>query len=149
MGDVLPPFVFVDDDAADRATAAAALRVFSNPLIPCVDGVELFDLLSRDVQPVLIMVDLVLPGMSGYDVIARIRTEFPALARVPTVIITSANRRRDMETGTAVGADFFIRKPLTLEKLVATLSAAGGIRLAATSDHQGAVVNGIVNGAKA
>lgn len=147
MGDPLPPFVFVDDDTADRAVTAASLRVFSNPVIPCADGVELFELLPKlVVEPLMIMVDLVLPGMSGYDVIARLRRDHPALARVPTVIITSASRRRDMETGTAVGADFFIRKPLTLEKLVATLDAAGGIRLAATVDRQGAVV---MNGAKA
>jgi len=60
-----------------------------------------------ELKPDLVLVDIAIPGLDGYEVTLRLRAE-PALARVPIVAITAEGSR---ETSLAVGCDGFLQKP--------------------------------------
>jgi CheY-like chemotaxis protein len=67
--------------------------------------------------PALVLVDLVMPGMSGADLLRRLRAE-PALDKVPMVLMTAALPRSD-EPGLATE---ILRKPFDLDDLLATVA---------------------------
>jgi two-component system response regulator RegX3 len=92
------------------------------------DGVEalaLFDL----VQPDLVLLDVMLPLISGVDVCREIRTR----SRVPIIMVTARSSEIDTVVGLEVGADDYVSKPYRLRELVARMRAA--LRRAPPPDH--------------
>ena len=91
---------------------------------------------ARDLKPDLVLVDIAIPGLDGYEVTLRLRAE-PALASVPIVAITAEGSR---ETSLAVGCDGFLQKPIEARSFAATINGyLGGRReeapATATGEH--------------
>lgn len=70
----------------------------------------------RAEQPDLIILDVILPGMSGYEVCNRIKTE--EALEIPVVMLTSRNQAIDEKLGYLCKADAYIRKPMSSDLLV-------------------------------
>ncbi len=69
-------------------------------------------------QPVdLVLLDLMLPNIDGYEVCRRIKAN-PATAAVPVVMVTARNDSNDIELGSAAGADWYIIKPFKAASLL-------------------------------
>ena len=68
-------------------------------------------------KPDLILLDLMMPGMDGIDVLARLK-ENPATADIRVVILSALNSTDDIVKGYELGANDFITKPIIMEKLV-------------------------------
>ncbi|MBR4809334.1 MAG: response regulator [Bacteroidales bacterium] len=68
-------------------------------------------------KPDLILLDLMMPGIDGFEVIRRLRAD-PATADVRIVILSALNSSEDVVKGFNVGADDFIMKPIIMEKLL-------------------------------
>jgi len=81
-----------------------------------VEALELFDL----VQPDLVLLDVMLPRISGVDVCREIRTR----SRVPIIMVTAKSSEIDTVVGLEVGADDYVSKPYRLRELVARMRAA-------------------------
>jgi two-component system response regulator RegX3 len=81
-----------------------------------VEALELFDL----VQPDLVLLDVMLPRLSGLDVCRRLR----ARSRVPIIMVTAKASEIDTVVGLEVGADDYVSKPYRLRELVARIRAA-------------------------
>jgi two-component system response regulator RegX3 len=81
-----------------------------------VEALELFDL----VQPDLVLLDVMLPRISGVDVCREIRTR----SRVPIIMVTARSSEIDTVVGLEVGADDYVSKPYRLRELVARMRAA-------------------------
>jgi two-component system response regulator RegX3 len=81
-----------------------------------VEALELFDL----VQPDLVLLDVMLPLISGIDVCREIRTR----SRVPIIMVTARSSEIDTVVGLEVGADDYVSKPYRLRELVARMRAA-------------------------
>ncbi len=81
-----------------------------------VEALELFDL----VQPDLVLLDVMLPRISGIDVCREIRTR----SRVPIIMVTARSSEIDTVVGLEVGADDYVSKPYRLRELVARMRAA-------------------------
>ena len=81
-----------------------------------VEALELFDL----VQPDLVLLDVMLPRISGIDVCREIRTR----SRVPIIMVTAKTSEIDTVVGLEVGADDYVSKPYRLRELVARMRAA-------------------------
>ncbi len=81
-----------------------------------VQALELFDL----VQPDLVLLDVMLPLISGVDVCREIRTR----SRVPIIMVTAKTSEIDTVVGLEVGADDYVSKPYRLRELVARMRAA-------------------------
>ncbi|MDQ3897569.1 MAG: response regulator transcription factor [Actinomycetota bacterium] len=81
-----------------------------------VEALELFDV----VQPDLVLLDVMLPRISGIDVCREIRTR----SRVPIIMVTAKTSEIDTVVGLEVGADDYVSKPYRLRELVARMRAA-------------------------
>jgi len=68
----------------------------------------------------LILLDVMLPGVDGFEVCHRLRLE-PATAQMPIVLVSAKGRREDIETGLRVGANAYMTKPLSRLDLLATV----------------------------
>src|SRR3954468_21920735 len=83
------------------------------------DGVEALDLFDL-VQPDLVLLDVMLPLISGVDVCREIRTR----SKVPIIMVTARSSEIDTVVGLEVGADDYVSKPYRLRELVARMRAA-------------------------
>ena len=72
-------------------------------------------------RPDVVVLDVMLPGLNGFDVLRRLRAA-PATATLPVVMLTAKGQREDRETAEACGADAFITKPFSNAELVAAVS---------------------------
>lgn len=70
----------------------------------------------RDTQPHLVLLDVMLPEVSGYEICAHIRTD-PALAGVKVLMMTARGSALERRRGMELGADGFISKPFELKAL--------------------------------
>ncbi len=81
------------------------------------DGEEALGLLRR-VKPDLVLLDVMMPGRSGYEVCQAIRAD-PLLAGMRIVMLTAKGRDTEVAKGLAVGADAYVTKPFSTKELVA------------------------------
>jgi CheY-like chemotaxis protein len=120
-----------DDDAAFYVIRAAFEELpFSVQLFRAKDGQEALALLhNKAVQdgaphrPDLILLDLNLPGISGLDVLASIKSE-QELASIPVVVFSSSFLDQDRKKSFALGAQQYITKPDTFDGVVQALKTA-------------------------
>ena len=108
----------VEDDAAILETVAYNLGREGHDVITAADGVSGLQL-SRETEPDLIVLDLMLPRMSGLDVCRVVREERP----VPILVLTARSAEGDKIAGLDLGADDYMTKPFSMRELVARVSA--------------------------
>src|SRR5438309_471926 len=106
--------LIVEDDATIRDTVAYNLRHEEYEVITAADGVAGLRL-ARECGPDLVVLDLMLPGMSGLDISRLLRAEGP----VPIMIMTARDTEVDRVVGLEVGADDYITKPFSMREFVA------------------------------
>jgi CheY-like chemotaxis protein len=123
--------LLVEDNPADVKITQRALRESGLPveLIVVRDGQEAVEYLLRQGthasatdwrSPDLILLDLNLPGMTGHQVLERVRSE-PALRAVPVVVLTTSRRHEDVQKMYASGANTYIEKPQDFSRFVQAL----------------------------
>lgn len=118
--------VIVDDDAAIRDLVAAVLSAEGYEVSPFPDGRSACEALEKGtVSPTVIVLDMMMPGMHGLDVLTRIKLK-PALAKIPVIMLTAEATPQDMMSGYAHGADYYITKPFTRQQLVFGLGIVSG-----------------------
>ncbi|MGB2951767.1 MAG: response regulator [Gaiellaceae bacterium] len=108
----MPPTVLIcDNEPALRALARAALSEGGYTIVEARDGDEALEL-ARSNQPDLIVLDMMMPGRTGLDVLAELRRE-PAFADTPVVMLTARTQAADREAAARAGADVFLGKPFS------------------------------------
>lgn len=81
------------------------------------DGEEAVNLL-KTVKPSLVLLDLILPKMSGFDVLEAINSD-PQLHKAPVMIISNLGQESDIERGKELGAvDYFIKAKISIDDLI-------------------------------
>lgn len=110
----------VEDNADDVLLLQRAFQKAElvNPVQVLTDGQQAVEYLTgegeysdRDLYPLpaVILVDLKLPKLSGFELLARLR-EYPELRRIPTVVLTSSREHRDVREAYELGANSYIVK---------------------------------------
>jgi len=99
----------VDDTPANIRVMVAVLEPLGYRVLGAESGAEALELVQRD-RPDLILLDLMMPGMNGYEVCRRLRAD-PATSFLPIVMVTASNER-DKVRAIELGADDFLGKPL-------------------------------------
>jgi signal transduction histidine kinase len=106
----------IEDDPANRLLVRKLLQMAGHTVTDAADGLEGVSL-ARAEPPDLVLVDLNLPGLDGYEVTLRLRGE-PSMQGVPIVAITAEG---DRDTSLAVGCDGFLQKPIDAREFAATV----------------------------
>ena len=109
--------LIVDDDLTARETLVAMLEGERYDLQVAKDGAQALQVL-KEIQPDLILLDVMMPGMDGYEVCRRIRST-PELAEVPIILLTALDDRASLLRGIEAGADDFLSKPADRRELTA------------------------------
>jgi len=105
-----PPIILiVDDVAANRDTLRQLLVESDYDFREAADGITALNLGALD-PPDLVLLDVMMPGMDGYEVCRRMRAD-PRLAEVPIIMVTALDDQTSRLTGIEAGADDFITKP--------------------------------------
>jgi putative two-component system response regulator len=104
----------VDDDETTRAVTQALVEALGLQPEPARDGIEALAKLKLGVH--LVLLDVVMPGMDGYEVCRRIRLE-PLGRDVPVIMVTSMSSRDDRVRAVEAGANDFIAKPVDKTEL--------------------------------
>jgi DNA-binding response OmpR family regulator len=91
----------------------------------------------RGCRPDLVLLDVMLPELSGTEVASRIRTD-PALSSIPIIMVTAKVDEVDQLVGLAVGADDYITKPFSMKLLLARIEAV--LRRASAHRDQGTLL---------
>ena len=107
--------LLVEDNPDDVSLTIRALKKSNimNDVIVARDGVEALDLLlsENSLNPTLILLDLKLPKINGFEVLKRLRDD-EHTRLVPVVILTSSREESDVISGYNLGANSYIRKPV-------------------------------------
>ena len=110
--------VIVDDDEHIRELASIYLEKEGFRVECAADGSSAVDKV-RAAHPALVVLDLMLPGRSGYDVCRDVRQE----SDVPIIMLTARNEDIDKIVGLELGADDYLTKPFNPRELVARVKA--------------------------
>jgi DNA-binding response OmpR family regulator len=78
---------------------------------------------AREVHPDIILLDVMMPGVSGFDV-CNILQDFPETAGIPVIFLTAVAETKRKVMGLNLGADDYITKPVDLHELAARVQAA-------------------------
>ena len=108
----------VDDDTALAEMIGIVLRGEGLDVDTCADGAAVLEVLRRT-RPDLVLLDLMLPGIDGFEVCRQIRAE----SMVPVVMLTARSDTADVVHGLEVGADDYVPKPFKPKELVARVRA--------------------------
>lgn len=119
--------LIIDDDPLLREIVAAALSDAGYVPMEAASGAQGIEQVLRS-PPDLVLCDLLMPGVDGFGVLARLRAE-PATAGVPFVFITASTDHGDTRLGVQLGANDYLHKPIDNEALLAVVEQ----RLAAAS----------------
>jgi adenylate cyclase len=111
-----PVVLVVDDQAANIRLLDAVLSPRGYRVLTATSGEEALAML-RDEQPHVVLLDIMMPGMDGYEVCRRLR-EDPATAYLPVVMITASDTQEKVRAIEA-GADDFVTKPFDQAELLA------------------------------
>jgi len=106
----------VDDIPLNLLLVQKMLSRFNFKIRTAANGQAALDAVAEQ-KPDLILLDLMMPGIDGFEVIRRLRAD-PATADIQIVILSALNSNEDVVKGFNEGADDFIMKPIIMEKLL-------------------------------
>lgn len=116
--------VVADDDADIRDLVTFKLDNAGFTVVPAADGDEALDVVLEH-RPDLALLDVMMPGRSGLDVLRSIRAD-DSLAGTRVILLTARARDVDVDAGFSTGADDYLTKPFSPRELVHRVTALIG-----------------------
>lgn len=112
----------VEDEEDLRRDIADELAEAGYAVIEARNGEEALDLL-RTIRPDLILCDISMPGLNGYDMLNAVQAKGSAHASIPFVFLSALGDPREIVEGKRLGADDYLVKPIDYDLLLATVHA--------------------------
>ncbi len=111
-----PVILVVDDNQQNCELLQAYLEDIDCRTIPASDGLEALKIVAKT-PPDLILLDVMMPKMSGFEVCRRIKND-PKNSSIPIIMVTALNEFGDIERGIDSGTDDFLSKPVNKLELL-------------------------------
>jgi len=112
--------LIVDDDPMIRHLVTAMLDAEGYEVNIAEDGLQGVEFLDSQPRPLdfsVIILDVVMPGMNGLDVLTRLKLHAHT-QNIPVLMLTGENKAEDIMAGYNIGADYYITKPFTRQQLL-------------------------------
>ena len=123
----------VDDEPVNLHVLVNHLNLEGYEVVPGENGRDVLDILEKGPVPDLVVLDVMLPGISGYELCRIIRQRYSPY-ELPVLMLTAKNKPGDVVTGIEAGANDYLSKPVNREELVARVNNLISLR-DAVSEH--------------
>jgi two-component system OmpR family response regulator len=114
--------LLVDDEDNLRSMLEAALRHSGFEVHPAANGRDAIEAVA-EVKPDLVVLDVMLPDLDGFEVTRRLRQNEGAGTRVPIIFLTAKDTTADKIQGLRLGSDDYVTKPFSIEELIERVKA--------------------------
>jgi len=111
-----PTVLVVDDNQQNLELLQAYLEDVDCQAVPARDGLEALEIIAKE-PPDLILLDVMMPKMSGFEVCKRIKND-PKTTDIPVIMVTALNEFGDIERAIDSGTDDFLSKPVNKLELL-------------------------------
>lgn len=108
--------LIADDEPHIRKLVSFTLTNRGHEILQAEDGGQAFDM-ARAELPDLILLDVMMPVMTGYDVLDRLKSD-ETTAGIPVIMLSAKSQRTEIDEGLTRGAEQYICKPFTPKNLV-------------------------------
>jgi len=109
--------LYIEDNVANLTLVDKVLQLVAGVELVSARTGELGIELARELKPDLVLLDINLPGMNGYDVLKSLRAD-AELADVPVIAMTASATRADLQEGLRAGFDDYLTKPFDIRKFL-------------------------------
>jgi CheY-like chemotaxis protein len=117
--------LIIDDEPRNIFALRAVLKAKGYPVITASSAHEGLELLENDKGIEVVLLDIMMPDMDGYEALARIRAN-PGLQYVPVIAVTAQAMKGDREKCLEAGANGYISKPVDVDQLLSLLNELNG-----------------------
>jgi CheY-like chemotaxis protein len=122
---VAPSVLLVEDEPDVRQSLREIIEEEGYRVADVADGRQALEYLRAHEPPTVVLLDLMMPVMDGWQVLRAMRAD-AALARIPVIVISAAAQATLDEVVAQGGASSYIRKPIALDRLLAALKRICG-----------------------
>ena len=112
--------LIVDDDYRNIYALKTALEKRGVNILVAKDGIECLDILQDNTEIDIVLMDIMMPNMDGYEAMYRIRNDLQ-LKELPVIALTAKAMKNDRDKCLEAGASDYISKPLNLDQLFSVL----------------------------
>ena len=119
--------MIVDDEAVNRQVFENYLATESYSAIQVPNGIEALASLNNGSKPDLILLDLMMPEMTGFEVCKQLRDRYPA-TELPVLLVTAKTQVSDLVAGLNAGANDYLTKPVSKDELLARIKTHINLR---------------------
>ncbi|NEP80001.1 MAG: response regulator [Okeania sp. SIO3B3] len=112
--------MIVDDEPVNLQVLVNILSLQNYAIVQAMNGIEALNIIEKGCQPDLILLDVMMPKMTGYEVTQKLRQNFLP-SELPILMLTAKNQVYDLVEGLNVGANDYLTKPISKNELIARL----------------------------
>ncbi len=120
--------LIVDDEPVNLQVLINHLSLHDYAITQATNGEEAIALMEDGFKPDIILLDVMMPRMTGYEVTEKLRKRFTA-AELPILLLTAKTQVQDIVTGLNVGANDYLSKPISKDELLARIKTQINLRL--------------------
>lgn len=118
--DEVATILIVDDEAINLQVLVNHLSLENYVIIQAINGIEALEIIQNGFKPDLVILDVMMPKMTGYEVMQKLRETYSA-HELPILLLTAKNRSEDVVFGLQNGANDYLTKPVNKRELLARL----------------------------
>ena len=119
--------LIVDDEPINRQVLINHLSVYGYTLTQASNGLEAIALIEGGLKPDVILLDVMMPKMTGYEVTKKLRERFPS-TELPILLLTAKTQVQDIVMGLNIGANDYLAKPIAKDELMARIGTQINMR---------------------
>ena len=117
-----PTILIIDDEDSIREFYILGLKERGFLVLSAVNGLDGFKIAETQ-RPDVVVLDIVMPGLNGFEVCAKIR-EIPELSKTAVVVTSAKSYKSDIDRAMKLGADVYLIKPFEMNDLIRAIEGA-------------------------